>query len=189
MKTAPPAGLPDTRTDPEALIKEARRRQRRCWRTWDSGSSTRDTGPPVIRDDLTGPPRSLRTASGSPPTPRSGRSGPARSACTCCGPPAPPRGPSPSRPQPHTCSPGPHGRQTAPGCSTRAPVAPVGVSGDQRPGTCLPHTMLPVHGAGRRAKPQPLTSRRRSSAGTPEILRDHVPRPDARGRAGQTRGG
>jgi len=29
MRTAPPAGLPDTRTDPEALIKEARRRQRR----------------------------------------------------------------------------------------------------------------------------------------------------------------
>jgi len=31
MRTAPPAGLPDTRTGPEALIKEARRRQRRRW--------------------------------------------------------------------------------------------------------------------------------------------------------------
>ena len=29
MKTAPGLGLPGTRTDPEALIKEARRRQRR----------------------------------------------------------------------------------------------------------------------------------------------------------------
>jgi hypothetical protein len=31
MRTAPPAGLPDTQTGPEALIKEARRRQRRRW--------------------------------------------------------------------------------------------------------------------------------------------------------------
>jgi hypothetical protein len=31
MRTAPPAGLPDARTGPEALIKEARRRQRRRW--------------------------------------------------------------------------------------------------------------------------------------------------------------
>jgi len=31
MRTAPPAGLPDTRTGPEALIKEAPRRQRRRW--------------------------------------------------------------------------------------------------------------------------------------------------------------
>ncbi len=29
MKTAPALGLPGTRTHPEALIKEARRRQRR----------------------------------------------------------------------------------------------------------------------------------------------------------------
>ena len=31
MKTAPPGWLPDTRMGPEALIKEARRRQRRRW--------------------------------------------------------------------------------------------------------------------------------------------------------------
>lgn len=31
MRTAPPAGLPEVRTGPEALIKEARRRQRRRW--------------------------------------------------------------------------------------------------------------------------------------------------------------
>jgi hypothetical protein len=31
MRTAPPTGLPGTRTGPEALIKEARRRQRRRW--------------------------------------------------------------------------------------------------------------------------------------------------------------
>ena len=31
MRIAPPGGLPDTRTGPEALIKEARRRQRRRW--------------------------------------------------------------------------------------------------------------------------------------------------------------
>jgi hypothetical protein len=33
MRIAPPAWLPDTRTEPEALIKEARRRQRRRWLT------------------------------------------------------------------------------------------------------------------------------------------------------------
>ena len=36
--------------------------------------------------------------------------------------------------------------------------APVGVSGDQRPDACLQHAMLPVHGDGRRAKSQRLTS-------------------------------
>ena len=31
MRIAPPGWLPDARTGPEALIKEARRRQRRRW--------------------------------------------------------------------------------------------------------------------------------------------------------------
>ena len=31
MRSAPPGWLPDARTGPEALIKEARRRQRRRW--------------------------------------------------------------------------------------------------------------------------------------------------------------
>ncbi len=31
MRIAPPGWLPDARTEPEALIKEARRRQRRRW--------------------------------------------------------------------------------------------------------------------------------------------------------------
>ena len=31
MKTAPPGWLPDAQTEPEALIREARRRQRRRW--------------------------------------------------------------------------------------------------------------------------------------------------------------
>ena len=36
--------------------------------------------------------------------------------------------------------------------------APVGLSGDQRPDACLQHAMLPVHGDGRRAESQRLTS-------------------------------
>ena len=36
--------------------------------------------------------------------------------------------------------------------------APVGLSGDPRPDACLQHAMLPVHGDGRRAKSQRLTS-------------------------------